>query len=56
MSSNSHQVFQNIHEVLLKPLPIEIPNDISEGYYQNGFVISFFKSNYGRFMEFLIEN
>ena len=34
---------------------IAIPNDISKGYYQNGFVICFLRSTYGRFMEFLIE-
>ena len=42
-------------KILLKPVPITIPNDISKDYYQNGFVICFLRSTYGRSMEFLIE-
>ena len=42
-------------KILLKPVPIAIPNDISKGCYQNGFVICFLRLIYGRFMEFLIE-
>ena len=33
---------------------IAIPNDTSKACYQNGFVICFLTSTYGKFMEFLI--
>ena len=36
-------------------VPIAIPNDISKGYYQKGFVICFLRLIYGRFMEFIKE-
>ena len=41
--------------VLLKTVPIAIPNAISKNYYQKGFVICFVISTYGRFLEFPIE-
>ena len=43
------------HKILLKPVPIAIPNYITKSYYQDGFVICFLRSTYRRFMEFLIE-
>ena len=43
------------HKVLLKTVPIVIPNDLSKAYYQKGFVICFLRSTCGRFMEFLVE-
>ena len=43
------------HKILLKMVPIIIPNDIWKAYYQKGFVIYFLRSTYRRFMEFLIE-
>ena len=41
-------------KILLKTVPVAIPNDISKGCYQNGFIICFLRSTYGRFMEFLM--
>ena len=43
------------HKILLKTVPVAIPNDISKAYYKKEFVICFLRSTYGRFMEFLIE-
>ena len=43
------------HKILLKMVPIAIPNDISKVYYQKDFVICFLRSIYGRFMEFITE-
>ena len=55
LSSSSGKLLLEEPKILLKTVSIAIPNDISEGYYQNGFVICFLRSTYGRFMEFLIE-
>ena len=41
--------------ILLKTVPVAIPNDICKVYHQKGFVICFLRSTYERFMEFLIE-
>ena len=43
------------HNILLKTLATAISNDISEAYYQKGFVIYFLRSTYSRFMEFFTE-
>ena len=43
------------HKILLKLVPIAIPNDISKAYNQKEFVICFLRLTYGRFMEFHIE-
>ena len=43
------------HKILLKMVPIAIPNDISKVYNQKGSVICFLRSIYGRFMEFITE-
>ena len=50
------QLLLEEHKILLKTVPIAIPNDISKTYYQKGFVICFTSSTYSRFMEFLIES
>ena len=55
LSNTSGRLLLEKPTILLKTVPIAIPNDISKGYYQNGFAICFLRSNYGRFMEFLIE-
>ena len=55
LSNTSGRLLLEEPKILLKTVPIAIPNDISKGYYQNGFVICFLRSTYGRFMEFLIE-
>ena len=49
------RLFLEEHKILLKTVPIAIPNDISEVYYQEGFVICFLRETYCRFMDFLIE-
>ena len=42
-------------KILLKTVPVTIPNNISKAYYEEGFVICFLRSTYDRFMKFLIE-
>ena len=56
LSNTSGQLLLEEHKILLKTVPIAIPNDISKTYYQKGFVICFTSSTYSRFMEFLIES
>ena len=55
LSNTSGRLLLEDPKILLETVPIAIPNDISKGYYQNGFVICFLRSTCGRFMEFLIE-
>ena len=43
------------HKILLKTVPMAIPNDVSKACYQKGLVIYFLRSTYSRFMKFLIE-
>ena len=54
LSNTSGWLLLEEHKILLKTAPIAIPNDTSKACYQNGFVICFLTSTYGKFMEFLI--
>ena len=55
LSNTSGRLLLEEPKILLQTVPIAIPNDISKGYYKNGFVICFLRWTYGRFMEFLTE-
>ena len=55
LSNTSGRLLLEEPKILLKTVPIAIPNIISKDYYQNEFFICFLRSTYGRFMEFLTE-
>ena len=55
LSNTSGQLLLEEHRILQITVSIAIPNDISKSYYQKGLAICFFRSTYGRLMEFLIE-
>ena len=55
LSNTSGRLLLEQHKILLKMVPIAIPNYICKAHYQKWFVICFLRSTYGRFMEFLIE-
>ena len=46
LSNTSGRLLLEEPKILLKTVPIAIPNDISKSYYQNGFVICFLRSTY----------